>query len=336
MINLGVIGCGYWGPNLIRNFAKNDDCYIKWICDIDEAKLNKLQKNYAKINFTTDFADIIADKETDAVIIATPLDTHYEIVKNVLLAGKDVFIEKPFVENSRKSQDLIDIARKKKLILMVGYTYVYSPAVQKIKEKIQSGDLGSVYYINSVRVNFGIFRQKENVIWDLAVHDFSIISYWFNEMPLSVMCTGRDSLGRGQTDTAFLALNFKFGLMLYVLVSWLSPIKMRNMIIAGSKKMVFFNDERGLEKIKIYQQDTKLKNIKFSGEYQPTYNRSSIFSPWLDNRESLEIETSHFLKCIKSREKPNTDGVFGLKVVKILEAAGESLKTNKRIVISNT
>jgi len=333
MVNIGIVGCGYWGPNLIRNFAKDPNCHVKWLCDINENRFRLLQKIYLRSNFTIRYREIIKDPQIDAIVVATPLETHYDIAKRALLAGKHVFIEKPFVDTSKKAQELVEIAQNNKLVLMAGYTYVFSPAVQKIKKMIESGSLGSVYYANSVRVNFGIFRKKESVIWDLAVHDFSIISYWFNEAPVSVIATGRDSLGRGYVDTSFISVNFKSGLIVYILVSWLSPIKMRNMILTGSKRMIFFNDERGTEKVKIYNQNAKLRTINFSAEYQPTYNRSSVFSPWLEFRETLEIEASHFIECIRKRKNPITDGTAGLKVVKILEAVDKSLKYHKKIYI---
>ncbi len=334
MINIGIIGLGYWGPNIVRNFSKNYNCNIKWLCDINAHKLKHMEKLYPVAKLTTDFRDIFKDKDINAVVIATPFLTHYKIAKDALQAGKHVLIEKPFVSNSRQAEDLLDIARKKKIILMVGYTYVYSPAVCQIKSIINSGSLGSTYYINSVRVNFGIFRKEENVIWDLAVHDFSIIFFWFNVLPQTVMCTGKDSLSRGYADTAFIALNFKSGPTVYILASWLSPIKMRNMIIAGSKKMIFFNDERGTEKIKIYSQDSNLKTMDFHAEYQARYNKSAVLSPWLESKESLEVEVDHFLECIKKSQRPITDGEYGLKVLKILEAADKSLKNSKTVFIS--
>lgn len=334
MINIGVIGLGYWGPNIVRNFSKNNDCNIKWLCDINVHKIKHIEKLYPAVKLTTDYRDIFKDKDTDAIAIATPLPTHYKIAKDALRRGKHVLVEKPFVSSSQQAEDLLSIAKEKKLILMVGYTYVYSPAIRKIKSIIDSGSLGSSYYINSIRVNFGIFRKEENVIWDLAVHDFSVISFWFSDIPHTIMCTGRDSLGRGYADTAFVALNFKSNPTVYILVSWLSPIKMRNMIIAGSKKMIFFNDERGTEKIKIYNQDSSLKTIDFHAEYQARYNKSSVFSPWLECVESLEIEVNHFLECIKKSQRPITDGECGLRVLKILEAADRSLKNNKAVFIS--
>lgn len=333
MINVGIIGCGYWGPNLIRNFAKQPNCRIKWLCDINPNKLNKLKNNYTGSSLTMAYADLIKDPKTDAVIIATPLHTHYDIARKALLAGKHVFVEKPFVDSSEKAEELARIAQKNKKILIVGFTYVYSPAIQRLKQMIQTGALGSIYYVNSVRVNFGIFRKKESVIWDLAVHDFSIIYNWFKESPKAILCTGRDSLKRGNADTVFISVEFKSGLMVYILASWLSPIKMRNIILAGSKKMVFFNDERGTEKIKIYNQHTKLKTLNFCGEYQPIYNRSSVFSPWLDCVETVELEVSHFLDSINKRKDPITNGVAGIEVVKSLEAAEKSLKLGKKVYL---
>lgn len=333
MINVGIIGCGYWGPNLIRNFAKHPNCHIKWLCDINASKLNNLKNNYTGSSSTMDYSDIIKDSKTDAVVIATPLHTHYDIAKKALLSGKHVFVEKPFVDSPGKAEELVRIAQKNKRILMIGFTYVYNPAIQRLRKMIQSGTLGSIYYVNSVRVNLGIFRKRESVIWDLAVHDFSIIYHWFKETPRSILCTGRDSLRRGNADTVFIAIDFKSGLMVYILVSWLSPIKMRNIILAGSKKMVFFNDERGTEKIKIYNQHSKLKTLSFCGEYQPIYNRSSVFSPWLDSVESVELEVSHFLDCIHKEKTPITNGVVGIEVVKSLAAAEKSLKLGKKVYL---
>ncbi len=333
-INIGVIGLGYWGPNLVRNFSRIGSCRIKWLCDLEPRKLQDMKRLCSHALITSDYTAVLKDNNTQAVVIATPFLTHYKIAKKALESGKHVFIEKPFVASESQAEELINIAKKKRVVLMIGYTYVYSPAVRKIKSIIDSGGLGSAYYINSVRVNFGIFRKEENVVWDLAVHDFSIISYWFDGLAESIMCTGRDSLKRGYADTALLAVNFKNNPTVYILASWLSPIKMRNMIIAGSKKMIFFNDERGTEKIKIYSQDSNLSKVSFSAEYQPRYNKSSVFSPWLECVESIEIEARHFINCIKNHENPITDGEFGLRVIKELQAADKSLKHNKTVYLT--
>jgi predicted dehydrogenase len=333
MINVGVVGCGYWGPNLIRHFSAHPDCSLRWICDSDEAKAGTVHKHYTHSSPTRHFTDILQDPKTDAVIIATPLPSHFDIAKASLAAGKHVFVEKPFVQTSRQALELQRLSEKKKRVLMVGYTYIYSPAIVKIKEMIASKSIGKIAYIHSARVNFGIFRKHENVLWDLGVHDLSILAYWFREMPKTIICTGTDSLKRGQVDTAFAALTFKSGMISYILTSWLSPVKKRDMIIAGSKKMIFFNDELGTEKIKIYDQEASAKRIDAEGEYHPVYNRSSVFSPWLENVESLKMETDHFLQCIKKGKQPVTDGRMGYELIKILEAAERSLRYNKRITL---
>ncbi len=331
MINVGVIGCGYWGPNLIRNFVKNHNCHLRWICDINSDKLKKFGKSYVGSYLTQHFNDVLKDGATDAVAIATPLATHYEIAKRALSAGKHVFIEKPFVDSAKKAQELTDLAKRKKLTLMIGYTFVYHPAVQKIHEIIRSGEIGSVYYIHSTRVNFGIFRHNESVIWDLASHDSSIMFYWFKQAPQSILCSGKDCLKRGYTDTATLTVNFKHGPVVYVLVSWLSPIKMRNMILVGSKKMLFFNDERNAEKIKLYDKGADIKLNSFD-EPHFTYKMGSVFSPSLDNSETLEIEISHFLECIAKNKAPVTDGAMGVKIVKAIEAAEKSMRQKNKII----
>jgi predicted dehydrogenase len=306
---------------------------VRWICDIREDKFNSLHKQYSTARLTRQAADVFRDTKTDAVVIATPLAAHYELARQALLAGKHVFVEKPFVPASREARLLADLAEKKKKVLMVGFTYVYNPAVRKIKALIDSGKLGQVYYLNSTRVNLGIFRDRESVIWDLASHDFSIMNYWFKGPVRSIVCTGQDSFRRGRADTAMISVEFVKGIMAYLLVSWHSPIKMRNMILAGSRKMLFFNDERCAEKIKIFDRDkSSSKNV--SAEYQPVANCNSVFSPWVGGEDALNAEVDHFFRCVKTGKRPETDGEMGVKVVRSLEAAERSLRLGRKVLVA--
>ncbi len=333
MINVAVVGCGYWGPNLIRKFASQDQVNIRWICDLKEERLKPLRKHYAASRITRNVSDILQDPATEAVVIATPLATHYDLTRASLLAGKHVFVEKPFVPSSQQARTLTEIAEKKKKTLMIGFTYVYNNAIQMIKQLINAGKLGDIYYMNSVRVNLGIFRDRESVIWDLAAHDFSIMSYLFDDDIHSIVCTGRDSFKRGTADTVMITAVLKSGLTAYIMASWHSPIKMRNLIITGSKKMVFFNDEQCAEKIKIYNQKRQFSPGQRTGEYQPVANCNSVYSPWVGTADGLSTEAGHFLDCIRRGKRPITDGRMGIQVVRAMEAAERSLKLNRRVIV---
>ncbi|MFH1063092.1 MAG: Gfo/Idh/MocA family oxidoreductase [Candidatus Omnitrophota bacterium] len=333
MVNVGLIGYGYWGPNLARNVYGDFDCELKWVCDVSASHLKLCKKRYPHVEVTRDYTRLLKDKTLDAVVISTPFLTHYEIAKKALLAGKHVLIEKPFVHSIKMGEELINIAKKNKLVLMIGFTFLYSPPVLKIKKLISDKELGPIMYINSTRVHFGHLKQKESVVGDLASHDLSIILFWLKFKKCLVSCSGSDGFKRGAPDTAYIELKMPNGAGVYIFVSWLAPIRMRNMLITGKKKMVFFNDTRNTEKIKIYDQSAHIANPTSFGEYQLTYRKGDINSPYLDADEPLAKEISDFATSIKQSKSPRSDGQLGLKVIKLLEGAQLSLKKQKTVSV---
>lgn len=334
MINLAVIGCGYWGPNLIRNFSNNKNFCLRWCCDLKWSRLEALRNRCPKLKLTTDYMDIVRDKKVDAVAIATPLVSHFEIAKRFISSGKHVFVEKPFTHSVKSAQELIKISEKEKKVLMVGYTYLYDPAIIKIKNILSKDGVGKVHYVHSARVHFGHLRPEEGVIWDLAVHDLSIIIYWFGLNVYNVSCVGKDCLKRGYFDTAYLNVNLKNGPAVYIFTSLLAPIKMRNMIITGSKKMIFYNDMRNSEKIKIYDQCAIVNQKNNLITQNVSYRNGDIFSPNIDIAEPLLFEVEDFARCIKYDKLPKSSGSFGLEILKIIEAANKSVGHNKVIMMS--
>lgn len=325
MIKIGIVGCGYWGPNLIRNFYEIPKSEVLLCCDLDKTKLEKIKQKYP-INVTENFSDILNNKSIDAVVIATPPATHHKLAKEVLLADKHVFIEKPMTLNSKDAKDLIKIAQQKNKVLMVGHTFEYSPAVNKLKDLIIKGELGKVHYIYTNRLNLGLF-QNSNVIWDLATHDISIVLYLFNKKPVSISAKGKSHIQEGIEDVAFMTLTFEDGSIAHFHVSWLDPCKVRKTVVVGSKKMVVYDDVEPLEKLKVYEKGvSKYDDYSTFGEFQLSYNYGDITIPKIDTAEPLKLECIHFLDCIEKGETPRSCGEVGLQVVKILEAAEKSIK----------
>jgi predicted dehydrogenase len=330
-IDVGVVGCGYWGPNLIRNFLSYQG-YRKVIgCDLDEVKLERAQGKFPSIEVTTRFEELLEKDGADAIAIATPVNTHYHLAKEALQAGKHVFVEKPFTASSSEAQGLIDLAGKGGLTLMVGHTFEYSPPVVKIGEIISSGQLGEIYFISSSRVNLGLHRKDVSVIWDLASHDFSILFSWLDATPLRITAVGRDYVQHGIPDVAFINMEFPSGCIAHVEVSWLAPSKLRRTAVIGSEKMLVYDDTEVMEKVKIYDKGVDYKDPGSFGEFQLSYRAGDIVSPKLDNYEPLSVEVSHFHDCIMNGEKPKTDGSSGLRVVQALEAAQKSLENNGHV-----
>lgn len=333
MVRVAVVGAGYWGPNLIRNFVQLDRAFIKVVCDLDKEKLKKIKSLYPAIETTTDYDGLLKREDIDAVAVATSPSTHYSLVKKALDAGKHVLVEKPFTLESRHGEELIALAKKKKLVLMVGHTFEYTPAVNKLKDLIESGELGDVYYVYIHRLNLGLFQKDTNVVWDLAPHDISILLYILGETPASVSATGASHVVKGVEDVAFLTIKFGNGRLGHIHVSWLDPSKIRKTVVVGSKKMVVYDDVEPLEKIKIYDKGVKKHDdYKTFGEFQLSYNYGDIHIPKLSTAEPLGIECGHFLECIKEGKTPRSSGEVGLNVVKVLEAAEESIKNNGREV----
>ena len=327
MLNIAVIGCGYWGPNLIRNFNSLSECRVKIACDLDESRLAHMKSLYPDIDITTEFERVIDNAEIDAVVIATPVRFHYEMAKNSLQAGKHTFIEKPMASSAAECNELIEIAESKNLTIIVGHTFIYSPPVRKIKEIIDRKMLGEIQYISARRLNLGLFQTDINVSWDLAPHDISIILYVMGISPVSVNCQGKAHVNPNIEDVTSMALNFDNGGFGTIQSSWLDPNKVREMTFVGSRRMLVYNDLEPAEKIKIY--DKRVETPPYYdtfAEFHYSYHYGDMYSPYVKQYEPLKKECQDFLDCIKTGEKPESGGIEGLKVVEILEAASESLK----------
>ena len=328
MIRLGVIGCGYWGPNLIRNFRNTLDCHMVVACDVQEEHLARVRKLFPGIKTTTNHQDLF-DEDLDAVAIATPVWTHFPLAKAFLEADKHVFVEKPLTHSSKECSELIHIAEERERTLMVGHTFEYTTAVNKIKEIVSSGEIGEVLYVNSTRVNLGLFQKDINVIWDLAPHDISIITYVLNQHPVSVNACGVSHYTEGIEDVAMTTLNFSGKTIAFIRNSWIDPNKVRSMIFVGSQKMLVYDDTSPNEKIKIYDKGVeKPPYYDNFGEFQFSYRYGDIYIPRIQEQEALSIECGHFISCIKEKKTPRSDGYSGLRVIKIIEAANRSLQNN--------
>lgn len=325
-INMATVGCGYWGPNLIRNFHSLPDCNLMKICDLDINRLNHIKSIYPYLEYTTKFEDIINDNNIDAVAIATPVSAHHRLAKACLLAGKHTFVEKPLAASTEECLELIDIAKHKSLTLMVGHTFIYSPPVRKMKELILSGEIGDILYISARRLNLGLFQKDINVAWDLATHDISIILYLIEQFPTSVSCQGQAHINPGIEDVTNICLNFHNTSFALIQSSWLDPKKIREITLVGSKKMVCFDDTEPLEKIKIYDKHVTIPpHYDTFAEFQYAYHYGDMHAPYLKQTEPLKMETQHFIDCINDGCKSDSSGLEGLQVVQVLEAANKSL-----------
>ncbi len=324
-IRVGVIGAGYWGPKLIRNFNELPGCGVAMICDLNEDRLEHMRQVYPAISTTTRSDDLLA-ADLDAVVVATPVATHHRLARAALLAGKHVLVEKPMTASSAEAEDLIRVARQRNRILMVGHTFEYNPAVQTLKETIQSGQLGRVYYISTTRVNLGIFQPDINVLWDLAPHDLSILLYILEMEPLTVSARGGDYVQPGIHDVAYLTVNFPDQIMADIRVSWLDPCKIRRITVVGSQRMVVYDDLEPEEKIRIYNKGVDRPPYSDTFEqFKLSYRYGEVTSPPIPNTEPLRIECQHFLDCIRDGKTPRSSGEVGLRIVRLLEAAQASL-----------
>ncbi|MFC1512085.1 Gfo/Idh/MocA family protein [Candidatus Latescibacterota bacterium] len=334
---MAVVGCGYWGPNLIRNFESLPESKIKTIVDIDTQRLSHIKDIYQDIVTSTNYDDVINDSDIDAVAIATPVNMHFEFAQKSLKACKHTFIEKPMASSSKQCSKLIELAEKNNLTLMIGHTFIFTPAVRKIKEIVDSGDLGNIYYINAQRLNLGLFQRDINVAWDLGPHDLSIILFVLNQMPVSVNCQGKANITKDIEDTTNMTINFHNGGFATIQSSWLDPNKVRRMTFVGSKKMLLYDDTEPLEKIKIYDKRVDIPPYYDSfGEFQYSYHYGDIQIPYFKGVEPLKSECQQFIDCIKTGNKSESSGHEGMKIVKILEAASDSLRqrgSEVRIVI---
>jgi predicted dehydrogenase len=326
-IKLGVVGCGYWGPNLIRNFRSLPDCNLKMMCDLSADRLKHLRSLYPEVKGEMDFEHMLNGAGLDAIVIATSVKHHFPMAKAALLAGKHTFIEKPMAASSEQCEELIEIAAKKGLILMVGHTFLYSPAVTKIKEIVEMGDLGDIRYISARRLNLGLFQKDINVAWDLAPHDISIILHIMGESPVSVNCRGSAHVTPGIEDVTSMCLTFGKDRSAIVHSSWLDPRKVREMTIVGSKRMIVYDDVAPLEKIRIF--DVRVErppHYDTFAEFHYAYHYGDVYAPYIRQEEPLKTECQHFLDCINGNKTPLSGGRQGLEMVRILEASSLSLK----------
>ncbi len=322
MKRVGLIGFGYWGPNLARVLNQSHKCEFVSCCDTNPQNLEKALRHYPALRGFTHPSEMW--DHVDAVLIATPICTHFELAKEALNRGKHVLVEKPLAHNSATAEQLTELAECKGLILMVGHTFIYSPPVVKVKELIDSGALGHLYYISLSRVNLGLYQKDVDVIWDLAVHDISIVLYWLDEMPIWGTSFGRACVQRSKNDVAFLWLQFPSGVITSIEISWLSPQKMRRTALVGSKRMIVYDDTEPSEKIKIYDRGVVLHEPQSFGEFQLTYRLGDMLAPNLSNEEPLHVEVEHFLDCVETGNQPRTNSSFGLKVVQVLELVSNS------------
>ncbi len=326
-ISVGVVGCGYWGPNLARNFNNNPECRLRAVCDLDEGRLAHMKSLYPQVEIYRDFEKMLQDSTLDAVIVSVPVHQHYRVAKACLLAGKHTLIEKPMASTSKECEELIDIARRKKLTLMVEHTFLYSEPVRQIAPIVKNGDLGELRYINCQRLNLGLFQKDINVAWDLAPHDISIILHIFGERPQTINCQGNAHITPGIEDVTNISLRFGNQRFATVQSSWLEPRKVRQMTFVGSKRMIVYDDLNPTEPIRIY--DVRVErppHYDSFAEFHYSYHYGDSYIPYVKQEEPLKRLAQHFVECIKSGATPLTSGEKGLELVRILEASSESLR----------
>jgi len=325
-VRFAIIGLGYWGPNLVRNFSATAGAQVRVGCDSDERRFPRLKALYQDIHFTTNLAEAIDGSEIDAVAIATPVTAHYAIAKRALEAGKHVLVEKPLTMRIEHAEELIALAHQKGLALMVDHVFVHSPPVAKMKEIVDSGKLGKLFFIDSVRINLGLFQHDVNVVWDLAPHDLSIVDHLIGRMPRSLSAFGSIHAGQDIEDVAYLNLDFGDGLIANFHVNWLSPVKVRHMIIGGSEQSLIYNDLDVSERVKVYGRGIQVTNDEQRQKLLISYRSGDVWSPNVSPDEPLARMAAHFVDCIQTGKSPITDGAAGLRVVKILDAAQRSIK----------
>jgi len=336
MIGIGIIGYGYWGPNLVRNFAETPGARVAAVADLDASKLELVRRRYPAVRTATNFHDLLADPSIDAIAVATPVNTHFELGMAALKAGKHLWLEKPMAETSLQAHKLIDEAERRQRVLIVDHTFIYTGAIRKMEEIIKGGDLGRVYYYDSIRVNLGLFQRDVSVISDLAVHDFSILDRLLDEHPVAVSASGTNHFPGTPENLAYITLFYDSGTIAHANVSWLAPVKVRQILVGGSKKMVAYDDLEPSEKIKIYD-----KGISFTDDpkqiYQMRvgYRTGDMWAPKLDMSEALQVEGMHFVDCIEHGNVPQTGGQLGLRVVELIEAATSSMRGKGKTVYMN-
>ena len=330
-MNFGVIGYGYWGPNIVRNLTTIEGSKVLTIADLDPSAQERARKAYPGIKITSDAMDVILSTDIDAVAIVSPVWTHFELAKAALENGKHVFVEKPLTSNSAQGEELIDLAQKKNLLIMVDHTFLFTGAVRKISELLDQEALGKLYYYDSTRVNLGLFQHDINVLWDLAPHDLAIIDYLVKSTPEAVVATGQKHLN-GHEDIAFMTLYFPDKVIAHINVNWLSPVKVRTTLIGGEKKMLVWNDLEADEKLRVYDRGVNITSQEGVYDLLVHYRSGDMWAPKVEQGEALRRELTYFVDCVSSGQEPFNDGRSGLRVVKMLEAASESLEKTGSLV----
>ena len=326
-MNFGVIGFGYWGPNVVRNLAALEGSHVHAIADISPTARKRARKAYPGIEVTANPTEVISSPDIDAIAVITPVWTHFELAKATLESGKHLFVEKPFTSTTAQAEELINLAEQKNLKIMVDHTFLFTSAVKKISQLVEDGTLGRLYYYDSTRVNLGLFQHDVNVLWDLAPHDLSIMDYLIEPSPEAIVATGQGHLN-GHEDVAFITLYFPDKVIAHINVNWLSPVKVRTTLIGGEKRMVVWNDLEADEKIRVYDKGVKINSSEGVYDLLVNYRSGDMWVPHLEQAEALHKELSYFVDCVSSGEEPFNNGCAGLRIVKMLEAATVSL--NKR------
>lgn len=343
MIKVGVIGYGYWGPNIARNISLTKSLKLQAICDVKEGRRVEASLTYPSAKIYSDAKELVFSDDVDVVAVVTPVYTHYELGKLALLSDKHLFMEKPFTSSVSQGERLVDIAQKRNLLIMVDHTFLFTGAVRKMKEVIDAGELGNLFFYDSVRVNLGLFQHDINVIWDLAPHDISIMDYLIPEKPKAVSAVGTRHFNNGYEDVAYITVYLNSTLLAHFHCNWLTPVKIRKTLISGDKKMLVWDDLSADEKVKVYDKGVELKNgynnegngSKGIYELLVSYRSGDVYIPKVDNTEALRLEMEYFADCIKKKQQPFNDGKAGLRVVKILEAANKSIKAGGRKIKLN-
>jgi predicted dehydrogenase len=331
VVKFGVVGYGYWGPNVVRNLDQLDGSAVVAVCDKSPTARKRIHKSYPHIKVVSESAELLASPEIDAIAVVTPVWTHYELTKAALENGKHVFVEKPFTSDSAQAEELIELADKKNLKIMVDHTFLFTGAVKKISQLLDEGTLGRIYYYDSTRVNLGLFQHDVNVIWDLAPHDLSIIDHLIKETPEAVSATGQTHLNSHE-DVAFITIYFPNKIIAHINVNWLSPVKVRTTLIGGEKKMLVWNDLEADEKIKVYDKGVNITSREGLYNLLVNYRSGDMWAPQVEQVEALRQELAYFVDCISHNRAPVNDGAAGLRVVKLLEAANQSVRKRGALV----
>jgi predicted dehydrogenase len=321
---VAIVGLGYWGPNLLRVLVERSDVQVRWICDLDPSRLGRFGRRYPGIELTQNIDQLLADPRVDAVMLATPVFSHYDLARRCLDAGKHTFVEKPLAHSSERASELVELANEQGLVLTCGHTFLHSPPVRKVRELIAEDELGELYFVSASRVNLGLHQRDVSVVWDLGPHDFSILLYWLGGPPRAIRAIGRDSVVPGITDVAFVTMEFECGLIATVELSWLAPSKLRRTVVVGSKKMVVYEDG-GPEQVKIYDRGVEYKDPETFGEYHLSYRAGDVLSPHLSNDEPLALQADEFVRAIVRGGPQDRHLELAYDVVRLTESADESL-----------